>query len=55
VRELLATVHGLPSAYDAAVYAAFALAARVMRAPAGGATVWERDLSTRVDSMRGAS
>ena len=55
LRELFATVHGPASAYDATVYAAFAVTARVLPARRGSATVWERDESTRVHSAGGAS
>jgi len=50
-RELLATVHGPASAFDAGVYAAFALLARVL--PTRRRTsAWERDESSRANGGR---
>ncbi|GAB2740067.1 WecB/TagA/CpsF family glycosyltransferase [Arthrobacter bambusae] len=46
LRELLGSVRGPLTAFDAAVYAGFAVAARLRKGPAT-ATTWERDESSR--------
>lgn len=48
LRELVLTVSGPAAAFDAAVYTAFALMARVKAGRTGAGSTWERDDTTRV-------
>ena len=54
-RELLASVHGPASAFDAAVYAGFAVLGRALPSRPGRPAGWERDDSSRVGTAGGLS